>query len=66
MKLKTIVLLPALAIAILIASIGTAFTQTETITFDDLSAADGAGGEITNGYGGLQWNNFVFLDVGRK
>jgi hypothetical protein len=35
-----------------------AIAQTEVITFDDL----GAGGFIPNGYAGLQWQNFRYLD----
>jgi hypothetical protein len=57
MKPKAIFLLPVLALAAWLVIIGTACAQTETLTFDDLSF-NGLDGQIPNGYGGLQWNNF--------
>jgi hypothetical protein len=59
MKSKTNVLL-GLVIVALVWCASTAFAQTEILTFDDLSPA--SAGLITNGYGGLQWQNFGYED----
>ena len=65
MKPKTIFLVRALAVAAFVASIGAAFGQAQILTFDDLSFI-GVFGQIPNGYGGLQWNNFLVLNTARE
>jgi len=57
MKLKSTALIPALVITALAACTGTAFGQTEILTFDNLS---GPYNSVPNGYGGLQWQNFDY------
>src|SRR5579862_783842 len=63
MKAKTIFLIPILAMAALIASIKLAFSQTEILTFDDLSWSGNYYEQIPNSYGGLQWNNFFVVNT---
>jgi hypothetical protein len=55
MKARTILLIPALVVAALVRFDGTAFSQSELLTFDDLSGFEAP---IPNGYGGLQWDQF--------
>lgn len=62
MKLKTLFPLPVMAIAALIASIGTACAQTELLTFDDITDTNLIVA-MPAGYGGLQWTNFFVLNT---
>ncbi len=66
MKPKTIILIPTVVVAALVASIGTSFAQTEILTFDDLSWSGYVYEQIPNGYGGLQWNNFFVLNTAQE
>ncbi len=63
MQSKTTVLIPASVLAALLACAGTAFAQTEILTFDDLSGVGGYNEYrlIPNGYGGLQWQNLLYM-----
>jgi hypothetical protein len=62
MKSKTTVLIPTLAA--LVACAGTAFAQTEILTFDNLPGVGGYNQylSIPNGYGRLQWQNLLYMD----
>jgi hypothetical protein len=55
MKPTTLSLVPTLIVAALFTFGGTAFPQSELLTFDDLS---GLQAPIPNGYGGFQWDQF--------
>jgi hypothetical protein len=55
MRPSTIFLVPTLVVAALFTFGGTAFPQSELLTFDDLSGPEDP---IPNGYGGLQWDQF--------
>jgi hypothetical protein len=63
---NTIFLILTLVLIALVTSIGTAFGQTEILTFDDVPVGGFTGpvaGPIPNGYGGLQWNNFDAINA---
>lgn len=65
MNPKKNLLLPVLAIAVLAASTVLTLAQTEVLTFDNLPAPLSNGNSLVpNGYGGLQWQNFGYLNVG--
>ena len=63
MKTTSPFLFSALVVAGLIASTGTVIAQTEVIGFDDLPWKAVGGYPIPNGYGGLQWQNFDYLNA---
>jgi hypothetical protein len=60
MKPRTISLVPKLVVAALVTFGGTAFSQSELLTFDDLSNDNLP---VPNGYGGLQWDQFFSYNV---
>ena len=64
MKPKMISLIPTLVVAAFVACSGTAFAQTEILTFDNPPAVGGFNQylSVPNGYGGLQWQYFQYMD----
>jgi len=64
MRPKMIVLIPTLIAVTLVTSLEMAFAQTEILTFDDLPGVGGFDQYllVPNGYGGLQWQNFQYMD----
>ncbi len=64
MKTKGSCCLPAFVVVALVASIGTAIGQTEILTFDNLPSPGHGFSRIPDDYGGLEWQNFGYLDGG--
>jgi len=64
MKPKKVLFISTLAGVVLVAPADMAVAQSELITFDDLPFTYSiAGDAISNGYAGLEWNNFSLLDT---
>jgi hypothetical protein len=63
MKTTSFLLIPVLAVATLIASAQAIIAQTELITFDDLAPKIVGGYPIPDGYAGLHWVNFDYMNA---